>query len=138
MVFRRVSGAVWTRTEGMPSARIAYGVVSSAGIAALAYVWWPNGNYRPILPGERGTVAGAVHQWAQVPSGGPSLGRQRRGTPQQKTQPRTRTTTPQRTTRSRTTPTYSAPGATSPTVNPTTTDTTSATTATTTTYTANP
>src|SRR5437588_1235663 len=47
MVFRRVSGAVWTRTEGMPSARIAYGVVSSAGIAALAYVWWPNGNYRP-------------------------------------------------------------------------------------------
>src|SRR5438067_6215016 len=45
MVFRRVTGAVWSRTEGKPAVRAGYGVVTATAVAALGYVWWPNGNY---------------------------------------------------------------------------------------------
>ena len=139
MVFRRVSGAVWTRTEGMPSVRLAYGVVTSGLVAVLAYIWWPNGNYRPIVPGERGTATGAVHELARLPSRGPSLwGRHPQPLHRVPQQPTTThgtttmtettttatTTSPQTTTRSGTTPTYTAPGTTNPTANPPTTDTT--------------
>src|SRR5438874_1991479 len=72
MVFRRVTGAVWSRTEGKPAVRAGYGVVTATAVAALGYVWWPNGDYRPIQRGERGTVAGAVQELGQVQSGRPS------------------------------------------------------------------
>ena len=152
MMFRRVSGAVWTRTEGMPSVRIAYGVVTSGVVAALAYVWWPNShNYQPILPGERGTVAGAVHELGQLPARGPSIWRRRprrvrRARPAQTTtharvtttSPQSQTTTLSRTTPTSTTPTvsnptgtYIAPSTTSTPSSTTTTDTTPTTTTTT-------
>ena len=77
MVFRRVTGAVWSRTDGKPGVRSAYALVTAAAVAFLGYVWWPNGDYRPIQRGERGTLAGAVQELRQVPSGRPSLTRQR-------------------------------------------------------------
>jgi putative peptide zinc metalloprotease protein len=60
-----------------------------AGAAALAgftaWMWWPNGEYRPIQPGERGTIQAAVRDLAYVPTGRPSLTverqRQLRGAP---------------------------------------------------------
>src|SRR5205814_768401 len=73
MVFRRVTGAVWSRTDGKPGVRSAYALVTAAAVAFLGYVWWPNGDYRPIQRGERGTLAGAVQEPRQVPSGRPSL-----------------------------------------------------------------
>ena len=48
-------------------------VARGAGIGLAAFTWWPNGDYRPIQPGERGTVTAAVRSIADVPSGRPSL-----------------------------------------------------------------
>jgi hypothetical protein len=48
--------------------------VALAGTAAFAaFIWWPNGDYRPIQPGEKGTIQGAVEQLAAVPTGRPAL-----------------------------------------------------------------
>jgi putative peptide zinc metalloprotease protein len=73
LVARRLTGAMWTRTEGKPAARGAFLVLVAAGLALLGYLWWPNGDYRPIQPGEKGTLQGAVEQFAQVSSGRPAL-----------------------------------------------------------------
>src|SRR3954454_9518175 len=58
---RRYVVRMWSRTKGKPRQR-AVACVAMAGIAALlAYAWWPReGTYRPIQPGERGTVQDAV------------------------------------------------------------------------------
>ena len=65
--------AVWNRTEGKPAVRGAF-VVAVASVAAFfAYIWWPNGEYRPIQKGEKGTLSGAIEQLAYVPSGRPAL-----------------------------------------------------------------
>src|SRR5256885_1221680 len=126
MVFRRVTGAVWSRTEGKPAVRAAYGVVSATAVAALGYVWWPNGDYRPIQRGERGTLTGAVQELAQVPSGRPSLTRQRaqqlHGAPLQSSTHQQ--TTPQPPGSQPRTPTTSTPTVTNQTPTTTTTDTT--------------
>ncbi len=46
-------------------------VVGLAG--SLAFTWWPNGEYRPIQPGEKGTVADAVAAVSSVDTGRPGL-----------------------------------------------------------------
>jgi putative peptide zinc metalloprotease protein len=77
MTARRLGRAVWTRTEGHPAARFAFAAVAAGAVALAAFVWWPNGDYRPIQPGERGTLVGAVKQLAAVPTGRPALTRGR-------------------------------------------------------------
>jgi hypothetical protein len=77
MIGRRVFGAVWSRTEGQPAARGAFIVASATAAAFLAYTWWPNGEYRPIQPGEKGTIQGAVQQFAKVSTGRPGLTEER-------------------------------------------------------------
>jgi putative peptide zinc metalloprotease protein len=77
MIGRRVFGAVWNRTEGQPAARGAFIVASSTAAAFLAYTLWPNGEYRPIQPGEKGTIQGAVQQFAKVSTGRPGLTEER-------------------------------------------------------------
>src|SRR5947208_478927 len=134
MVFRRVSGGVWSRTESQPAVRAAYGLATATAAAMLGYVWWPNGDYRPIQRGERGTLAGAVQEVGQVPSGRPSLSRARaqqlHGAPlQSSTRPGTTTPQPVRPRpQTSSTPTVTNDGQAA-----TTTDTTTTTTATTTT-----
>ncbi|MDX6517737.1 MAG: hypothetical protein QOF50_583, partial [Gaiellaceae bacterium] len=53
--------------------RAALVVGASAAAAFTAYIWWPNGDYKPIQPGERGTVQGAVQEIGNIPSGRPAL-----------------------------------------------------------------
>ncbi len=77
LVGRRMFGAVWVRTEAHPAARGAFVLASSAAAAFLAYIWWPNGDYRPIQAGEKGTIQGAIRQFAEVPTGRPGLTKQR-------------------------------------------------------------
>jgi putative peptide zinc metalloprotease protein len=73
LMFKRTARGVWSRTEDRPEARGAF-VLASVGLAALvAYIWWPNGEYRPIQPGEKGTIQGALRQLQEVPSGRPAL-----------------------------------------------------------------
>jgi putative peptide zinc metalloprotease protein len=63
----------WRWSEGAPMRR--FGLISgtAAVIALLGFVWYPNGEYKPIQRGERGTVQGAVAQFGQMPTGRPSL-----------------------------------------------------------------
>src|SRR4051794_1309329 len=77
MLLRRVTVGVWTRTDGKPVARAAFVVVMAGLLAFVGYLWWPNGEYRPIQPGEKGTVQGAVKQFEQIDTGRPSLTPQR-------------------------------------------------------------
>jgi len=70
---RKIMSGAWHRTEGRPLGRVALVASASAAAAFTAYIWWPNGDYKPIQPGERGTVQGAVHEIASIPSGRPAL-----------------------------------------------------------------
>jgi putative peptide zinc metalloprotease protein len=72
-VARRMGTFAWTRSEGKPALRGAYGAVALAGTALVAFIWWPNGDYRPIQPGERGTLASGVRSLKDIPSGRPGL-----------------------------------------------------------------
>ena len=59
MVFttvRRTSRSVWHATEGRPVRRGLAGVVAAAIVTALAFAWWPHGNYRAISANERGVL----------------------------------------------------------------------------------
>jgi putative peptide zinc metalloprotease protein len=70
---RRVCGSAWRWSEGEPLRR---GVLGFGGVAAVglaAFIWWPNGEYRPIQPAERGTIQAAVSNLSKVPTGRPSL-----------------------------------------------------------------
>jgi putative peptide zinc metalloprotease protein len=129
LAFRRSAGAVWARTEEQPAGRVAYVLAISAIAAFLAYIWWPNGEYRPIQPGEKGTIQGAIQQLGKVSSGRPGLPEERArelgGAPllssqTEQTEPRE----PQPRTPTESTPTTTAES-------PTTTATTTATTTTT-------
>jgi putative peptide zinc metalloprotease protein len=67
----------WRWSEGSPMRRLGVVTSSAALIALFGFVWWPNGDYKPIQPGERGTVQGAVAQFAAVRSGRPGLSPER-------------------------------------------------------------
>jgi putative peptide zinc metalloprotease protein len=63
----------WRWSDGSPRRRLALvaGTAAAAGLAT--FLLWPNGDYRPIQPWEKGTLAGAVRQIDDVGSGRPSL-----------------------------------------------------------------
>jgi putative peptide zinc metalloprotease protein len=77
MVLRRISGTTWKRTEGHPAARGVLLLASAAAATVVGYLWWPNGDYRPIQVGEKGTIQGAVRQFTAVPNGRPALTQKR-------------------------------------------------------------
>jgi putative peptide zinc metalloprotease protein len=62
-VVRRLSLRVWSGTRGRPVLRTLALVGAVAGVVALGWAWWPDGQYRPIEAEDRGTafdLAGAV------------------------------------------------------------------------------
>jgi putative peptide zinc metalloprotease protein len=73
---RGLRGA-WRWSAGSPLRRLAVVAVTAVLLAFLGYIWYPNGEYRPIQRGERGTLVGAVYQFGSVPSGRPALTLQR-------------------------------------------------------------
>jgi putative peptide zinc metalloprotease protein len=138
LAFRRSAGAVWARTEEQPAGRVAYVLAASAVAALLAYIWWPNGEYRPIQPGEKGTIQGAIQQLGKVSSGRPGLPEERArelgGAPllsSQTEQTEPREPQPRTPTESTPTTTAESPTTTAETATTTTTATTTATTTTT-------
>jgi putative peptide zinc metalloprotease protein len=143
-VAQRSTVSVWKRTEEHPAARAAFVAASAAVAGFLGYLWWPNGEYRPIQKGEKGTVLGAVNEFGNVASGRPALtperARELGDAPfRSKGQTGTSDKTPQPTSTTRTGTTTSTPTQTtdtstspSPTVStPTTTDTSTVSTTTT-------
>jgi putative peptide zinc metalloprotease protein len=73
----RVCGSAWRWSEGEPLRRGVLGIGTAATVGLAAFIWWPNGDYRPIQPTERGTLRGAVSSITAVPTGRPSLTVQR-------------------------------------------------------------
>jgi putative peptide zinc metalloprotease protein len=66
-------GGGWRWSQGSPVRRLAL-LVGTAGVVGLiAFLWWPNGEYKPIQPQERGTIPGAIAQFDDIASGRPSL-----------------------------------------------------------------
>ena len=59
-------------SQGRPARRaVVLAGVSAAAITAIG-IWWPNGDYRPLQPGDRGTVPEALSAVRDVPaSNGP-------------------------------------------------------------------
>lgn len=47
-------------TAGKPRQRAVAGVTAAAVVGGLVFAWWPHGNYKPIQPYERGTIADAL------------------------------------------------------------------------------
>jgi putative peptide zinc metalloprotease protein len=76
-VARRSSTGALRWSAGHPGRRALLTAGAGAAVALAAFSWWPNGEYRPIQPGERGTLEGAVSQVAALPTGRPSLTVQR-------------------------------------------------------------
>jgi putative peptide zinc metalloprotease protein len=73
---RAFSGG-WHWSEGAPLRRLGLVSGTAAFIALLGFIWYPNGDYRPIQRGERGTVQGAAAQFRELPTGRPALTSQR-------------------------------------------------------------
>jgi putative peptide zinc metalloprotease protein len=69
----RVGAGAWAWSAGEPLRRALLVTAATGGTALAATTWWPNGEYRPIQPGERGTLAGAVQSISAIPSGRPAL-----------------------------------------------------------------
>ncbi len=69
----RLTGAAWSWSAGDPLRRAAVTAVVGGAAGLAAFTWWPNGDYRPIQPGEKGTIQGALSSIADIPSGRPSL-----------------------------------------------------------------
>jgi putative peptide zinc metalloprotease protein len=87
-VAARGGTGAWRWSAGSAARRAVVAAAGAAVVAAIAYTWWPNGDYRPIQPGERGTLTGAVEQIKDAPSGRASLtperARQLHGAPTQR------------------------------------------------------
>jgi putative peptide zinc metalloprotease protein len=73
---RSLVGAwAWSAGSVVRRGVVLAGATGAAGF--LGFVWYPNGDYTPIQPGEKGTIQGAVHQISQVATGRPGLSPQR-------------------------------------------------------------
>lgn len=57
---RRVGVGTWRSTAGRPVHRTGAAVTAFAALGALAFAWWPHGDYRPIQPYEHGSISEAV------------------------------------------------------------------------------
>ena len=93
---RRIARAAWKRTDGRPAARVALGPLALAAVAGLAWLWWPNGEYKPLHKGEKWTVQETVSNIREVPTGRPGLTKERAA--EVEPEPTTSTTAPQSTT----------------------------------------
>jgi len=70
---KRLGVSAWRRTEGSPPLRGGLVAGTLAAAALAVFVLWPNGDYRPLQPGERGTVQGGLAAVKDIPTGRPGL-----------------------------------------------------------------
>ena len=61
----------WSRAS--TGRRFVAAVGAVAVVGAMGYVWWPNGDYEPIRPGERGTVGEVIAATSDLPGGRPGF-----------------------------------------------------------------
>jgi putative peptide zinc metalloprotease protein len=70
---KRIGAGAINVTKERPAARTALVLVGGAALVTAAYVLIPNGEYRPIQPGEKWTFSEGIEAASQVTSGRPSL-----------------------------------------------------------------
>jgi putative peptide zinc metalloprotease protein len=70
---RRTGAWAWSTAGKATLGRPALAVVGMVAAAGLAFTLWPNGEYRPIQPGERGTVGDALQAASALDTGRPGL-----------------------------------------------------------------
>jgi putative peptide zinc metalloprotease protein len=76
-IAKRVGTGAWGWSADSPLRRGAVLATGTAAAALMAWIWLPNGDYRPIQPGERGTLQGGIAQVSEVPTGRPALTEER-------------------------------------------------------------
>lgn len=73
----RLGSASWRWSEDAPLRRALVVAIGVAVAATAGFVLRPNGDYTPIRPGERGTLGGAIRQFAALPTGRPGFTEER-------------------------------------------------------------
>jgi putative peptide zinc metalloprotease protein len=63
----------WHVTAGRPIARAVFVTATVALLAGVGWIWAPAAVYKPIQPGERGTISGGLKQFEAVQTGRPAL-----------------------------------------------------------------
>ena len=72
-VGKRAGAGAWSWSAAHPARRGGLAVGTAAAVGVVAFLWWPHGAYRPIQPGERGTLVSAARSIPQAPSGRAAL-----------------------------------------------------------------
>jgi putative peptide zinc metalloprotease protein len=72
-VGRSAAGGAWSWSDDSPMRRGGVLALTTAAVALAAFTWWPNGEYRPLQPGERGTVQDVAKAVTAIPTGRPAL-----------------------------------------------------------------
>jgi putative peptide zinc metalloprotease protein len=65
---RRIAAGAWRTTDGRPAARAGLLAAAAGAAAFAAYSLAPSSAYRPIRPGEKGTIRDAVRQLGDLPA----------------------------------------------------------------------
>jgi putative peptide zinc metalloprotease protein len=69
----RLVSRLWGWSENSLPRRALMLVGSAAAVGFLVFSWWPGGQYKPIQPGETGTIQGGVAQLASYETGRAAL-----------------------------------------------------------------
>jgi putative peptide zinc metalloprotease protein len=76
-VSHRLGAAAWSWSTDAPFRRSLVVGIAVTTAAVAGYVLLPNGDYRPVQPGERGTLPGALDQFEAIATGRPGLTEER-------------------------------------------------------------
>ena len=69
----RLASRIWGWSENSLPRRALVLAGSAAAVAFLVFSWWPGGQFKPIQPGETGTIQGGVAQLASYETGRAAL-----------------------------------------------------------------
>jgi putative peptide zinc metalloprotease protein len=70
---KRLASALWSWSGNSAGRRTSVVLGTAAAVAFLIFSWWPNGQYKPIQPTERGNVQGGAAQLASYETGRAAL-----------------------------------------------------------------
>jgi putative peptide zinc metalloprotease protein len=63
----------WRKSEGKPALRTGFASTALVAVGLMAFILWPNGDYKPIQPDERGTIQASLASVRDIPTGRPGL-----------------------------------------------------------------
>jgi putative peptide zinc metalloprotease protein len=70
---KRMLAGAWRWSDGSAGRRVFVAAATAGLVGLTTFVWWPNGEYKPIQPGEKGTLSGALRQFDELGTGRPGL-----------------------------------------------------------------